>query len=144
MRRHSPSAGYSMLELMVVLAIMAIVATAGVPYAFRAADRLTLEGDARLVASKMRLLRETAMDRQKDISVSVSSADANELLTSEGDTIRLSEGTSASIVTDMPDRRMLMGWDGSVSGVLVLSDGSRKLRLRQKGILAPVSVEAVQ
>lgn len=144
MRRHAPSAGYSMLELMVVLAIMAIVATAGVPYAFRAADQLTLEGDARLVASKMRLLRETAMDRQKDISVSVSNADANELVTSEGGTIRLSEGTSASIVTDAPDRRMLMGWDGSVSGVLVLSDGSRKLRLRQKGILAPVSVEAVQ
>lgn len=144
MRRHAPSAGYSMLELMVVLAIMAIVATAGVPYAFRAADQLTLEGDARLVASKMRLLRETAMDRQKDISVSVSNADANELVTSEGGTIRLSEGTSASIVPDAPDRRMLMGWDGSVSGVLVLSDGSRKLRLRQKGILAPVSVEAVQ
>jgi len=144
MRRHAPSAGYSMLELMVVLAIMAIVATAGVPYAFRAADRLTLEGDARLVASKMRLLREAAMDRQKDISVSVSPVRANELQTSEGDTIRLSEGTSASIVTDTPDRRMLVGWDGSVSGVLVLSDGSRKLRLRPKGILAPVSVEAVR
>lgn len=144
MRRHTPSAGYSMLELMVVLAIMAIVATAGVPYAFRAADRLTLEGDARLVASRMRLLREAAMDRQKDISVSVSNADASELLTSEGDTIRISDGTSASIVTDAPGRRLLLGWDGSVSGVLVLSDGSRKLRLRQKGILAPVTVEVVR
>lgn len=144
MRRHTPSAGYSMLELMVVLAIMAIVATAGVPYAFRVADRLTLEGDARLVASRMRLLREAAMDRQKDISVSVSNADASELLTSEGDTIRISDGTSASIVADAPGRRLLLGWDGSVSGVLVLSDGSRKLRLRQKGILAPVTVEVVR
>jgi len=38
---------------------------------------------------------------------------------------------------------MLIGWDGSVSGAVLLTDGSRKLRLRQKGILAPLSVEAV-
>jgi len=144
MHRHTASAGYSLLELMVVLAIMAIVATAGVPYAFRAADSMTLQGDARLVAARIRLLRETAMDRQKDIAVAVRRDDTSELQTSEGDAIRLSDGTSASIVTDAPDGRLLLGWDGSVSGTLVLSDGSRKLRLRQKSILAPLSVEAVR
>jgi len=143
MRRHTGSAGYSLLELMVVLAIMAIVATAGIPYAFRAADRLTLEADARLVAARVRLLREMAMDQQKDISIVARTDDPATLQPSSGAVIRLSGGTRATIVSDAPDGRMLIGWDGSVSGAVLLTDGSRKLRLRQKGILAPLSVEAV-
>lgn len=136
-------AGYSLLELMVVLAIMAIVATAGLPLASRALDRLSLEGDARLVASGVRQLRETAMDLQKDVSLQVRGSGSRELVSSDGRRIALSASTSVEILTDAPDGRMLIGWDGNVSGVIVLSNGSRKLRLRQAGILAPLIVEPV-
>ena len=136
-------AGYSLLELMVVLAIMAILATAGLPMAARSLDRLSLDGDARLVATRVRQLRETAMDLQKDVSLQVRGSGSRELISSDGTRIPLSASTSVSIVTDAPDGRLLLGWDGSVSGVIVLSNGTRKLRLRQAGILAPLVVEAV-
>lgn len=144
MRERPGTAGYSLLELMVVIAIMAIVATAGLPYVSGSLDRFSLEGDARRVASQIRLLRETAMDLQKDITVAPRADGASELVTSEGMIIPLSGSTTVTIVTDAPDGKLLVGWDGTVSGAIVLTDGNRKFRLRQKGILTPLVVEAVR
>ncbi|MFN8949428.1 MAG: Tfp pilus assembly protein FimT/FimU [Alphaproteobacteria bacterium] len=142
MRNSSASAGYSLLELLVVIAILAIVMTAGLPYAARALDSLTIESDARLAAARIRELRSDAMDLQRDITLSLPGGPRASLESSDGRTIELSRGTTASIEGTGPSPAIVIGWDGSVSGRLVLSNGRKTLRLLQRAPHAPVIIEA--
>jgi prepilin-type N-terminal cleavage/methylation domain-containing protein len=136
------SAGYSLLELLVVIAILAIVMTAGLPYAARALDSLTIESDARRAAAHIRELRSDAMDLQRDITLSLSGGTRTSLASSDGRTIGFSRGTAASIEGAGPTPAIVIGWDGSVSGRLVLTNGRKTLRLLQRAPHAPVVIEA--
>lgn len=135
------TAGYSLLELLVVLAILAIVMTAGLPFAARALDSLTIESDARLAAARIRALRTDAMDLQRDIAVSVTGGTGASLAASDGSSVELSRGTRASIESTRPDQKIMVGWDGSVHGRLVLTNGRKTLRIYQPAPHAPVIVE---
>jgi len=137
------SAGYSLLELLVVIAILAIVMTAGLPFAARSLDSLTIESDARLAAARIRELRSEAMDLQRDITLSLSGGPRASLASSDGQTIELARGTAASIEGAGPSPSMVIGWDGSVSGRLVLTNGRKTLGLFQRAPHAPVVIEAV-
>lgn len=147
MRKDNAEAGYSLLELMVVLAIIAVVMTAGLPFAFGSMERLSLESDARRVAGSLREMRALAMDLQKDVVLSVPAGGGDIIASSEGDRIRLSPGTTATIEAAEPGGRadgpgrLVIGWDGSLSGSLRLESRGRALRLRQPAPGAPLRIE---
>ena len=144
MRNQHHTAGYSLMELMVVLAILALVMTAGLPFAVRALDSMTIESDARLLATRLRELRTAAMDTQRDIAVTLAAEPASRLQSSDGQVLDLSRGTSASIEAPGPRQAMVVGWDGSVSGRIVLSNGRKRLHLHQRAPYAPIVIEAAR
>lgn len=136
-------AGYSLLELLVVLGIMALVMTAGLPFAIRTLDGLGIESDARLAASRLRELRTAAMDLQQDLKLTVPQASPSTLLSSDGRTLELGSASLARIETSTTDGAMVLGWDGSISGSLVIARGNRQLRLRQREAYGAIVIEAV-
>jgi prepilin-type N-terminal cleavage/methylation domain-containing protein len=135
--------GYSLLELMVVLAIMALVMTAGLPFAVRALDGLSVESDARLAASRLRELRTVAMDLQQDLRFVVSQEAPATLVAPDGRRVHLGSGAIARIEGGDEDGVLVLGWDGSVSGSLLVSRGNRQLRLRQRDAYGAIVIEAV-
>jgi len=137
-------AGYSLLELLVVLTIMALVATAGLPFAVRALDVQGIESDARLAASRIREIRTAAMDLQQDLRLTVSQAPRATLVSTDGRSLELGSGSLARTEGSTADGALVVGWDGSISGHLVISRGNRQLRLRQRDAYGPVVIEAVQ
>lgn len=149
MTRGPAGAGYSLLELMVVLAIIAVVMTAGLPYAFGSLERLSLESDARRLAGSLRGMRALAMDLQKDVILTVPAGAGDLIVSSEGDSIRLSPGITVRVEAPgagqgVPEAgRLVVGWDGSLSGSLRLDSGDRRLRVVQAAPGAPIRVEAV-
>lgn len=145
MTRGPASAGYSLLELMVVLAIIAVVMTAGLPYAFGSLERLSLESDARRLAGSLRGMRALAMDLQKDVILTVPAGTGDIIVSSEGDRIRLSPGITVRVEAPGGTEAggLVVGWDGSLSGSLRLDSGNRRLRLVQPAPGAPIRVEAV-
>lgn len=135
--------GYSLLELMVVLGIMALVMTAGLPFAVRALDGLSVESDARLAASRLRELRTIAMDLQQDLRLVVSKEAPATLVAPDGRRVQLGSGAIATIEGGGEDGVLVLGWDGSISGSLLVSRGNRQLRLHQRDAYGSIVIEAV-
>lgn len=63
------SAGYSLLELLVVLAIIALIVAVAVPPLIGGSDRIVLAADARAVATQLRTWRDEALDNQKEVTI---------------------------------------------------------------------------
>ncbi len=128
--RSSRSAGYSMLELLIVLAIMSLILVIAIPATSGSLQRLTLSSDARFVASALRSLREQAADQQSEIILTVSPGRSDVLMASNGTEVPLAWGTSAQIVSrDNRDHRLTLSWDGSVSGMITLTRGGSSIRI---------------
>ena len=96
--------GYSLLELVVALAIIALIAAVAAPVIVGSLDRMTLTSDARAIATHVRALRETALDEQKEIVVTA------------GD-LPLSAGTEIEI----PAKKLIIASDGTAGARLHLS-----------------------
>jgi general secretion pathway protein H len=140
--RPSSTAGYSMLELLVVLAIMSLILVIALPAASGNLQRLSLSSDARLVASSLRSLREQAVNRQSDIVLTVSSARPDVLLVSSGGEIALTWGTGAQIFSrGNRGRSMILSWDGTVAGTIVLTRGGSTMRISADRLTGRVTVE---
>lgn len=118
--------GYSLMELLVALAIMAVIVVVATPAVQASVDRMTLSADARTVMTALRRLREEALDRQIDIAVSVPGSAASELAVSTGEVVTLSSGTS---VRAAPAQGVVIAWDGTIRGTLTLARGSREVRV---------------
>lgn len=117
--------GYSLMELLVAFAIMAVIVVVATPAVQASVDRMTLSADARTVMTALRRLREEALDRQIDIAVSVSGS-ASQLAVSTGEVVALSSGTS---VRAAPAQGVVIAWDGTIRGTLTLARGSREVRV---------------
>jgi prepilin-type N-terminal cleavage/methylation domain-containing protein len=128
-------AGYSLLELTVALAIMALVATVALPAAGAVLERMTLQGDARTLSLALRGLRERALDRQTDIAVTVSGRGGNVLDVSDGSAIILASGTVATVRP-----ALVATWDGRITGAVVLSRGAARVQVRADRLTGRVSV----
>ena len=115
--------GYSLMELLVALAIMAVIVVVATPVVQASVDRMTLSADARTVMTALRRLREAAMDRQVDITVAVSRNGGAALAVSTGETIALTAGTS---VRAAPVQGVVVAWDGTIRGSVTLARGSRQ------------------
>ncbi len=113
--------GYSLLELIVVLGIMALVIVVATPTVQASVERMTLRSDARTVMTALRRLREEALDRQADLSLSASGGASNEIAVSSGETIALSPGTAVRT------RGLVIAWDGTISGTLQITRGEAEV-----------------
>jgi len=121
------SPGYSLVELLVVLAIMALVVLVAFPAANSTVERMTLSADARTLTTELRALRSTALDRQTDI---VLQSAAQGLVPSQGKAIRLSPGTNIEITQGGgSESAFVLRWDGTAAGAITLRRGSASLRI---------------
>ena len=137
------SAGYSLLELMVVLGILALIAVVAVPAMSGSIERMTLAGDARDLATQLRTLRENALDQQTEVEVTLSGSEANALTASSGDIIRLSTGTSIEVVAASKGvARFVISADGIAIGGFRLSRGASSSRIAVDRLTGRISIEA--
>ncbi|MBL8780216.1 MAG: prepilin-type N-terminal cleavage/methylation domain-containing protein [Alphaproteobacteria bacterium] len=120
------SPGYSLVELLVVLAIMALVVLVAVPTASSTIERMTLSADARTLTTELRALRTIALDRQTDIVVT---AGAGGLVSSQGAAIALSSGTAIEIAPNGSESAVVLRWDGTASGAVTLRRGRASMRI---------------
>lgn len=143
--KNRANAGYSMLELLVVLAIMALLAVAAIPAALGSIERMTLAGDTRRLADELRRLREQAQDQQTEIFVTVPQQGGNNLSVSDGSVIALAWGTQVQLFgVDKRDPRLVLSWDGSVSGAVVLQRYGSTTRISAHSLTGRLIVERAQ
>ena len=131
------SAGYSLVELLVVLAIMSLIVLVAVPAASATVERMTLSADARELTTALRTLRAQALDRQTDIAVSPTNA-GNVLVTSSGAPIALSSGTAVET------SRVVLHWDGTITGAIRLTRGASTLRVSADRLTGRLAVETLR
>lgn len=124
------AAGYSLLELLVVLAIMGLIATVAVPAVVGSVDRVTLTADARATATKLRAWRNVALDGQTEVAVT---ADGARLTASHGDTLDLSSGTVA-------DDSVVISPVGASSGAIRLTRGASSVIIAVDAITGRVTI----
>lgn len=133
------AAGYSLLELMIALAIMVLVVAVAAPAIGGSLGRMTLQSDARTLALALRELRERAMDRQIDVRVTVSGAEANVVGASDGTTVTLAPGTVVRASAGF-----LVSWDGRIVGTMVVSRGAASVRLSADPLTGRLSAGAAR
>lgn len=133
------TAGYSLLELTVVLAIMALVVAVAMPAVGASLERMTVQSDARALMLGLRALRAHALDRQVDIAVTVSGIEGNVLNASDGTAIVLAAGT---VVAVAPELRVT--WDGRITGAVRLSRGAARLQITPDRLTGRLSAAGVR
>lgn len=116
--------GYSLLELVVALAIMGLIAAVAAPVLIGGIDRMTLNADAREVATKLRALRETALDTQSEIAVTPGAFD-------------MAAGTGM----DFPKGGLVIAADGTAGGTLRLTRGNATARISINRLTGRITVE---
>jgi prepilin-type N-terminal cleavage/methylation domain-containing protein len=116
--------GYSLLEIVVALGIMALIATVAAPVVIGSVDRMTLTADARAIATHVRELREQALDGQKEIAIAPSD-------------LPLSAGTTV----DMAGNQLVIAPDGSVGVVLRLTRGGSAVNVVVNRLTGRVTIE---
>lgn len=124
------AAGYSLLELLVVLAIMGLIATVAVPSVVGSVDRVTLTADARAVATKLRAWRNAALDGQTEVAVT---SDGTRLIASHGETLDLSSGTVA-------DDSLVVSPVGASSGAIRLTRGASSVTVAVDAITGRITI----
>jgi prepilin-type N-terminal cleavage/methylation domain-containing protein len=137
----SASAGYSLLELLVVLAIMGLIIVTAVPFSVGTIEKFSLASDSRVVAAELRTLRQQALDRQRDVLLFATTQPGAGLKTSDGQFLALSSGTSASILAPGGRQNVWISWDGSMTGSIILTRGGKSNRVFAGQLNGPIRVE---
>jgi general secretion pathway protein H len=138
MIRSSASAGYSLVELLVVLAIIGLILLVALSGGGPAVERMTLSADARALANDLRTLRTRALDRQTDIAVTRERG-TSLLVTSEGRKLDLSAGTDAQIVST--NGQFMLRWNGTASGAIRLTRGPSSIRVTADQLTGRIALE---
>lgn len=124
--------GFTLLELLVVLAIAGLMISIAAPFAVRTIENAALRADARQVASELRAVRQRAIDRQETIAVSSLSA----LAASRGGNASMPRGRFASAggpATFYPD--------GTSSGAAFrLIEGDRAIDIKVAWLTGAVTI----
>jgi general secretion pathway protein H len=113
--------GFTLLELLVVLAIAGLMISIAMPFTVRTIENAELRADAREAVSDLRQLRQRAIDRQQAVEVAALSENA---WPQAGRAIR----HRAQFVAEGRARKLIFYPDGTSSGGrLRLREGSRSV-----------------
>jgi general secretion pathway protein H len=129
------SAGFTLIEMLVVLAILALGAALALPALRPPPDDLRLEAAARTVASALRLSRTWAIAANADVVLTID-ADRRLLESSAVSATRIDPEISVDMILAAPERRgrsagaIRFFADGTSSGGdIVLTLGARRARI---------------
>jgi general secretion pathway protein H len=129
------SAGFTLLEMLAVLAILGLVVALALPTLRRPPDNLRLEAATRTLASALRFSRAQAIARNADVVLTIH-ADRRVFESSTGSAIQLDQEISVEMIFAAPERRgravgaIRFFPDGSSSGGdIVLTLDKRQARI---------------
>jgi len=129
------SAGFTLFEMLAVLAILGLVAALAIPALRRPPDSLRLEAATRSLASALRLSRAQAITRNTDVVLTVD-VDRRIFASSTGLSIELDQEISVEMVFAAPLRRgraagaIRFFRDGTASGGdILLTLNKRRARI---------------
>lgn len=137
----SNSEGFTLLELLIVFAIMLLVSAVVLPQFARSIDQFQLQKSAREMAAVLREARNIAVSRAQEITFSLNADDSSYAITSRDKRYELPRGVAIgyeatgalpTIVGTSADAadRIVFHPDGSASGArLSLSIGGRSYRI---------------
>ena len=112
------SAGFTLIEMLVVIAIMALIASVSIPVLRRPPEGLRLEASARTLASALRLTRAHAIAGNVDILLSID-ADRRTFESPVDHATALDPEISITMTLAAPERR-----GAAVGGIRFFPDGS--------------------
>lgn len=118
--------GYSLLELVVALAIVGLIAGVAAPVVVGGVDRMTLNADVREVATRLRALREVALDTQSEIAVAPGDFD-------------IAAGTRV----DLPKGGLVIAADGTAGATLKLTRGNATAWITMNRLTGRIAVESL-
>jgi general secretion pathway protein H len=129
------SAGFTLLEALMVLAILGLVVAVTLPALRRPSDKLRLEAATRTLMSALRFSRVEAIARNQDVIVTMH-VDRRTLESSTGSTIQIDQGISVEMIFAAAERRRSAAGairffpDGSSSGAdIILTLNKRRTRI---------------
>jgi type II secretion system protein H len=130
--------GYSLLELLVVLAILGLIAALAVVPISASIDHMRLSDDARVLAGALREAREEALNQQRDIALTIDAQTPNKIASSSGGRWTLS---GDSIVSLTGAHAFAFHADGTASGgAFRIARGSAHAELRIDDVTAAIEV----
>ena len=112
------SAGFTLLEILLVLAILGLVAALTLPTLRRPPDKLRLEAAARTLMSGLRSSRVEAIARNDDVVVTMH-VDRRILESSTGSTIQIDQEISVEMIFAAAERRR-----GAAGAIRFFPDGT--------------------
>ena len=132
------SAGYTLVELLVVIALIALVLAIAAPASVRAVDGARLSADARALTTDIRSLQTRAQAEQKRPVLSIDSTGG--LLVSDT-ALALPNGSTASMVG--ANKQITFYEDGTVSGGRIrLALGDRRVDVAIAWLTGKMTIEA--
>lgn len=138
MSNTSSTSGYTLLELLVVVALVGMVTAIAAPASISAVDGARLSADARTLVSEIRSLQADARNQATRPTLT---ADAEGHLLVSGDTLVLPNGSTASLVGA---KSIVFYENGTVSeGRIRLELGDRRLEVRIAWVTGTPTIVAV-
>jgi len=117
--------GYTLLELLVVLALIGLVTAIATPIAGNVIVGAELRADTSSLATALEQLRREALEREKTITIETREG---KLMSSEGEPILLPH--AAQVRFEQSDGELTYFGDGTTSGATIrLTEGDRALDL---------------
>jgi general secretion pathway protein H len=134
--------GYSLLEMLVVLAILGLIAAVAIPPIGTSIDHMRLSDDARILAGALREAREDALNQQRDVALTIDPQAPNKLASSARAQWTLSaDGVTSFIAADGKPRAFAFHGDGTASGgIFRIAHGKAHTDVRVDDISGAVEV----
>ncbi len=126
--------GFTLLELLVVLAIMGLMLTISIPFTTGTIERAQLRADARALVSDLRSLRARAIERRETIAVTALSENEWRFMPGRA-------AHRAVFVTSAGARALIFYPDGTSSGgTFRLGEGGRSVEVSVAWLSGAVAV----
>jgi general secretion pathway protein H len=119
--RRNVQAGFTLLELLVVLAIAGLLVSIAAPFTVRIIEDAALRADVRELSTDLRGLRQSAIDRQETVTATALAKNARPwLIAGTGRRVQFRVAGPAHTIAFFPDGT-------SSGGTLYLREGTRSL-----------------